>query len=106
MDEQKYNLEQSIAELDKFFDLLVKETDQGTCEALVKKARIIYEQSPESEDTALGYTMVLFNLSVEQENVEDRLNTVNSVKQIFERFKQSETIALQYAKTLVNLSTI
>ena len=43
-------------------------------------------------------------MSVEQVNVEELLNTVNSVKEIFERFKQSEDIALQYAKTLVNLS--
>ena len=106
MDEQKYNLEQSIAELGKLLDLSVKETDKAACEALAKKAKIIYEQHPESVDTALGYAMVLFNLSVEQVNCDERLNTVNSVKEIFDRFNQSETIALHYAMALVNLSAI
>ena len=104
MDEQKYNLKESLTELDKLFDLSTKETDKTACEALAKKAKIIYEQYPESEDIALRYAMALVNLSVEQVNVEELLNTVNSVKEIFERFKQSEDIALQYAKTLVNLS--
>ena len=94
MDEQKYNLEQSIAELDKLFDLSAKETDKATCQALAKKARIIYEQYPESEDIALRYARILVNLSVEQENVEELGKTVNSVKQIFEKFNQSEDIAL------------
>ena len=48
--------------------------------------------------------MALGNLSTKQDNVEDRLNTVNEVKQIFDSFKHSESIALRYAKTLVNLS--
>ena len=104
MDEQKYNLKESLTELDKLFDLSTKETDKTACEALAKKAKIIYEQYPESEDIALRYAMALVNLSVEQVNVEELLNTVNSVKEIFERFKQSEDIALQYAMALVNLS--
>ena len=105
MDEQKYNLEQSIAEVDRLVDLSAKETDQGTCEALAGKTKIIYEEHPESEDVALGYVMVLFNLSVEQKNVEELQNTVNSIKEIFERFNQSEAIAFYYAMVLVNLST-
>ena len=104
MDEQTYNLEQSIAELGRLLDLSAKETDKATCEALAEKARIIYEQYPESEDTALRYARILFNLSVEQENVEELGKTVNSVKQIFEKFNQSEDIALHYAMALVNLS--
>ena len=104
MDEQKYNLKESLTELDKLFDLSTKETDKTACEALAKKAKIIYEQYPESEDIALRYAMALVNLSVEQVNVEELLNTVNSVKEIFERFKQSEDIVLQYAMALVNLS--
>ena len=105
MDEQKYNLEQSIAELGKLLDLSAKETtNKDTCEALAEKAKIIYEEHPESEDIALGYALVLFNLSVEQVNVEELLNTANSVKQIFDRFNHSEEIALQYAMALVNLS--
>ena len=104
MDEQKYNLKESLTELDKLFDLSTKETDKTACEALAKKAKIIYEQYPESEDIALRYAMALFNLSIEQVNVEELLNTVNSIKEIFERFKQSEDIALRYAMALFNLS--
>ena len=104
MDEQNYNLEQSIAELDKLLVLSAKETDKIACEAIAKKAKIIYEQFPESEEIALRYARILVNLSVKQENVEERWNTANSVKEIFESFKHSETIALQYAKALVNLS--
>ena len=103
MDGQNYNLE-SIAELDKLLDLSAKETNKATCEALAEKARIIYEQYPESEDIALRYARILFNLSVEQDNVEDRLNTSNAIKQIFDRFKHSEDIALHYAMVLANLS--
>ena len=104
MDELKYNLDQSLAELDKLLDLSAKETDKTACETLAEKARIIYEEHPESEDIALRYARILFNLSVEQGNVEELLNTANSIKQIFELFKQSEDIALHYARTLVNLS--
>ena len=104
MDEQNYNLEQSIAELDKLLDLSAKETDKIACEAIAKKAKIIYEQFPESEEIALRYARILVNLSVKQENVEERWNTANSVKQIVDRFNHSEDIALRYAMALVNLS--
>ena len=104
MDEQKYNLEESLEELDRLLNLSAKETDKTACEALAEKARIIYEQYPESEEIALRYAGILVNLSVEQEIVEELLNTVNSVKKIVEQFKQSEDIALRYAMVLVNLS--
>ena len=104
MDVQKLNLEESIEELGKFVELSAKEIDNPLCESLAEEARIIYEQYPESEDIALRYAMVLFNLLVKQENVEELLNTINSVKEIFVLFKHSETIASQYAKALVNLS--
>ena len=104
MDEQKFNLEQSVAELDKLLDLSAEQTDKTACEDLAEKARIIYEEHPESEDIAFRYAKTLVNLLFEQENVEDVLNTVNSVKQIFEFFKHSEDIALHYAMALVNLS--
>ena len=104
MDEKKYNLEQSIAELGKLLDLSAKETDKATCEVLAEKAKIIYEKFPESEEIALQYARILFNLSVEQDNVEDLLKTSKAVKQIFESFKHSESIALRYAMALVNLS--
>ena len=104
MDEQKYNLEQSIAELDKLLDLSAEETDKTTCEALAEKARIIYEQYPESEEIALRYAMTVVYLSGKQKSVEELLNTANSVKEIFESFKQSEEIALRYAFALGYLS--
>ena len=104
MDEQKYNSKESLTELDKLFDLSTKETDKTACEALAKKAKIIYEQYPESEDIALRYAAILVNLSAEQVNIEELGNTIHSVKQIFEQFNQSEDIALRYAMALVNLS--
>ena len=104
MNKQKFSLEESIAELNKLFDLSTKETDKTACEALAEKARIIYEQYPKSEDIALLYARILVNLSVEQVNVEELDKTMNSVKQIFEQFKQSKEIALRYAMVLVNLS--
>ena len=36
MDELKYNLKESLAELDKLFDLSAKEIDQTACEALAE----------------------------------------------------------------------
>ena len=104
MDEQKYNLKESLTELDKLFDLSAKETDKATCEALAKKAKIIYEQHPESEGIALRYAGILVNLSVVQANVKELSNTTNSIKQIFEQFQHSEDIALHYTMALVNLS--
>ena len=104
MDEQKYNLYQSLAELDKLFDLSAKEIDKTACEDLAEKARIIYEQYPESEDIALRYAGILVNLSVVQVNVKELSNTTNSIKQIFEQFQHSEDIALHYTMALVNLS--
>ena len=104
MDEQKYNLDQSLAEIDKLLVLSSKETDKTAYEALAEKARIIYEQYPESEDIALRYAMTVVYLSGKQKSVEERINTANSVKEIFERFKQSEDIASLYNMVLVNLS--
>jgi len=104
MDGQNYNLEQSIAELDKLLDLSAKETNKATCEALAEKVKQIFDRFKHSEDIALHYARTLVNLSVEQDNVEDLLKTSKAVKQIFDRFKHSEDIALHYARTLVNLS--
>ena len=104
MDEQKYNLDQSLAELNKLVELSAKETDKTACETLAEKARIIYEQFPESEDIALRYAMAVVYLSGKQKSVEELLNTANSVKEIFESFKQSEEIALRYAFALGYLS--
>ena len=105
MDEQKYNLDQSLAELNKLLNLSANATDKASRETLAEKAKIIYEQFPESEEIALRYARILVNLSAKQENVEESWNTANSVKEIVDRFNHSEDIALRYAKALVNLST-
>ena len=104
MDEQKYNLDQSLAELNKLLNLSANATDKASRETLAEKAKIIYEQFPESEEIALRYARILVNLSAKQENVEERWNTANSVKEIVDRFNHSEEIALRYARILVNLS--
>ena len=102
MDEQNYNLEQSIAELDKLSDLSTKETDKTACEALAEKARIIYEQHPESEDIALRYVKTLSNSADKQTDIEKANRTVEKVKIIYEKFHNSERIASWYAGALSN----
>ena len=102
MDEQKYNLEQSIAELGKLLDLSAKETDQDTCEALAEKAKIIYEQFPESEDIALRYVKTLSNSADKQTEIREVNRTVEKVKIIYEKFHNSEEIASWYAGALSN----
>ena len=104
MDEQKYNLEQSIAELDKLFDLSAEVTDKTACEALAEKARIIYEQYPESEDIALRYAMVLYNLSNGQNDIKERKETISELEILSLKFQHSKDIALRYAMALFNLS--
>ena len=103
MDEQKYNLEQSIAELGKLLDLSAKETDQDTCEALAEKAKIIYEQFPESEDIALRYVKTLSNSADKQTEIREVNRTVEKVTIIYEKFHNSERIASWYAWLLQNL---
>ena len=105
MDEQKYNLEQSIAELGKLLDLLAEETDKTAYEALAKKAKIIYEQFPESEDIALGYAKVLVRLSTKQTKTEEITEIIQKIKEIYKKFNEPQDIALRYAMALVNLST-
>ena len=98
MDEQKYNLDQSLAELDKLFDLSAKETDKTACEALAEKARIIYEQYPESEDIALRYARILFNLSIQQTELKELEATVEKLEKLQQQFQDSPDIALPYAR--------
>ena len=105
MDEQKYNLEQSIAELDKLVDLSAEETYKTACEALAEKARIIYEQYPESEDIALRYAMTLFNLSIKQTKLKELETTAEKLENLQQKFQESHDITLESAWTLVNLST-
>ena len=105
MDEQKYNLEQSIAELGKLLDLSAEETDKTACEALAKKAKIIYEKFPESEDIALRYARILFILSTKQTELKERMATAKKLEKLQQKFPDSQDIALQFARILVNLST-
>ena len=105
MEEQKYNLDQSLAELDKLFDLSTKETDKTACEALAEKARNIYEQYPESEDIALRYARILVNLSTKQTELKELETTVEKLEKLQQQFQNSPDIALRYARILFNLST-
>ena len=104
MDEQKYNLEQSIAELDKLFDLSAEVTDKTACEALAEKARIIYEQYPESEDIALLYARILVNLSTNQTVLKERMATAKKLEKLQKKFQDSYDIAEALAMILFNLS--
>ena len=104
MDEQKYNLKESLAELDKLFDLSAKETDKTACEALAEKARIIYEQYPESEDIALRYAGILVNLSIQQTELKELEATVEKLQVLHQQFPESHDIALSHARILFNLS--
>ena len=105
MDEQKYNLEKSKAELDKLVDLSAEETDKTACDTLAEKAKIIYEQYPESEDITLQYARILVNLSTKQTVLKERMATAKKLENLQQKFQDSHDIALQYARILVNLST-
>jgi len=100
MDEQKYNLKESVAELDKLLDLSLEQTDKTACEDLAEKARIIYEQFPESEEIALRYINTLSKLADKQTEFEEVNRTVEKVKIIYEKFRNSEEIASWYAAAL------
>jgi len=104
MNEQKYNLEESKAELDKLVDLSAEETDKTACEALAEKARIIYGQHPESEYIALRYAMILYNLSNRQNDIKERKKSISEIETLSLKFLHSKDIALLYAMALVNLS--
>ena len=105
VDEQKYNLDQSLAELDKLVDLSAKETDKTACESLAEKARIIYEQYPESEDIALRYARILVNLSILQTVLKEIEATVEKLEKLQQKFQDSHDIAEAFARILFNLST-
>ena len=105
MDEQKYNWYLSKVKLDKLVDLSAEETDRSSCEALAEKARIIYEQYPESEDIALRYAWILVNLSTKQTVLKERMTTAKKLEKLQQQFPESPGIALPYARILVNLST-
>ena len=100
MDEQKYNLKESVAELDKLLDLSLEQTDKTACEDLAEKARIIYEQFPESEEIALRYINTLSKLADKQTEIGEVNRTVEKVKIIYKKFHNSEEIASWYAAAL------
>ena len=104
MDEQKYNLDQSLTELDKLFDLSAKDTDKTACEALAEKARIIYEQYPESEDIAVRYAKTLFYLSTKQIVLKELETTAKKLEKLQQKFPESNDIAEALAGTLLLLS--
>ena len=104
MNEQKYNLEESLAELNKLLNLSAKATDKASREALAEKARTIYEQYPESEDIALRYAMTLFYLSTKQTELKELETTAEKLKVVQQQFYDAHDIALLYAMILVNLS--
>ena len=104
MNEQKYNLEESLAELNKLLNLSAKATDKASREALAEKARTIYEQYPESEDIALRYAMTLFYLSTKQTELKELEITAEKLKVVQQQFYDAHDIALLYAMILVNLS--
>jgi len=105
MDEQKYNLEESLEELDRLLNLSAKETDKTACEALAEKARIIYEQYPESEEIALRYAKTLFYLSTKQTELKDWEATAEKLQKLHLNFQKSPVIAEALARILFNLST-
>ena len=104
MDEQKYNLEQSIAELGKLLDLSAEETDKTACEALAKKAKIIYEKFPEYEEIALQYARILLILSTKQTVLKELETTAKKLENLQQKFPESHDIAEALAGTLVLLS--
>ena len=104
MDEQKYNLYQSLAELDKLIDLSAKEIDKTACEDLAEKARIIYEQYPESEDIAVRYAKTLFYLSTKQIVLKELETTAKKLEKLQQKFPESNDIAEALAGTLLLLS--
>ena len=104
MDEQKYNWYLSKVKLDKLVDLSAEETDRSSCEALAEKARIIYEQYPESEDIALRYAWILVNLSTKQSVLKERMTTAKKLEKLQQQFQDSHDIAEAFARILFNLS--
>ena len=104
MDDQKNYFEQAIETLDKFVDLSAKETDKDTCEALAEKARIIYEQYPETEEIALQYARILLILSTKQTVLKELETTAKKLENLQQQFPESNDIAEALAGTLLLLS--
>ena len=105
MDEQKYNLYQSLAELDKLIDVETKETDSPNFTLITEKLKALQENFPESEKLAEACARVLVKLSAMQTTEKDLVFTIEKILTLYKEFPDSKDIALQYAKILVNLST-
>ena len=104
MDEQKYNLEQSIAELDNLVDIATKETDSPDFTLITEKLKALPENFPESENLAEAYARVLVKLSTMQTTEKDQVFTIEKVRTLYKEFPDSPDIALSCARALVNLS--
>ena len=105
MNEKEYDLEQGLEELVKLVRLSTeRQIDKASCEAIVKKAKIIYEKYPESEDIALGYAIILMILSVKKPELNELKATVDKLQVLHEHFPNSRDIAESFAKILFNLS--
>ena len=105
MNEKEYDLEQGLEELVKLVRLSTeRQIDKASCEAIVKKAKIIYEKYPESEDIALGYAIILMILSVKKPELNELKATVDKLQVLHEHFPNSRDIAEAFAMILFNLS--
>ena len=105
MNEKEYDLEQGLEELVKLVRLSTeRQIDKASCEAIVKKAKIIYEKYPESEDIALGYAIILMILSVKKPELNELKATVDKLQALHEHFPNSRDIAEAFAMILFNLS--
>ena len=104
MDEQKYNLEQSIAELDKLVEIATKETDSPDFTLITEKLKALQENFPESENLAEACARVLVKLSTMQTTEKGQVFTIEKVRTLYKEFPDSQDIALSYAMALANLS--
>jgi len=105
MNEKEYDLEQGLEEVVKLVRLSTeRQIDKASCEAIVKKAKIIYEKYPESEDIALEYSMILMNLSLKQPELNEPKATVDKLQALHEHFPDSHDIAEVFAVILLYLS--
>ena len=104
MDEQKYNLDQSIAELDKLVEIATKEADSPDFTLITEKLKALQENFPESENLAEACARVLVKLSTMQTTEKDQMFIIEKVRTLNKEFPDSQDIALSYATALANLS--
>ena len=104
MDEQKYYLDQSLAELDKLVEIATKETDSPDFTLITEKLKALQENFPESENRAEACARVLVKLSKMQTTDKDQVFIIEKVRTLYKEFPDSQDIALSYAMALFNLS--